>query len=413
MRFSLKQILLLFLLLGILGGLFSAAIQMPAPYRLEKLVASPDGKLLCGGTTNHWFLFDLERGEQIQANGMTSSFAFQFGRGPVAFLNNDEILFSERIFGLARSLSIWSIKRREFTREQENVATSVTMFGSEAIDVGPKYVASLTSGDNMRSGSERLSSVSIFERDGLDRVPIQLALPYELSSVSVDLSGKLLAMGCRGGDLNRIWDLESNSQVHEWDERVIRVLYSPTEPQLLVAQRNRLTMRSPDGLSDLWEIETQVRTDELALQFSNDGRRVVFQAGYEEPLLVLNATDGSLISEIDLTGYSRVYEQTPLALSHDGNQLFVAGKRADYGISVFDTSTGKMTKRLGRVNRLFSAVVFVLLLVCWPVAWRWFGSEAEDCEAAVQQLVACRDRFPSLRALFIGDIVSEECEVCH
>lgn len=42
----------------------------------------------------------------------------------------------------------------------------------------------------------------------------------------------------------------------------------------------------------------------------------------------------------------------------------------------------------------------------------WGGAgEGEACDAVVEALVASRARFPGLRALFIGDMTSEECEV--
>ncbi|RAV19359.1 STM4015 family protein [Paenibacillus contaminans] len=41
----------------------------------------------------------------------------------------------------------------------------------------------------------------------------------------------------------------------------------------------------------------------------------------------------------------------------------------------------------------------------------WGGSYENDSGEIVETLVACKDRFPKLRKLFIGDMDSEECEV--
>lgn len=41
----------------------------------------------------------------------------------------------------------------------------------------------------------------------------------------------------------------------------------------------------------------------------------------------------------------------------------------------------------------------------------WGGSYENDSAEIVETLVACKDRFPKLRKLFIGDMDSEECEV--
>ena len=44
------------------------------------------------------------------------------------------------------------------------------------------------------------------------------------------------------------------------------------------------------------------------------------------------------------------------------------------------------------------------------VVGNW-GTEGETSEAVVEALVAARDRFPDLRAIFLGDIISEENEI--
>jgi hypothetical protein len=41
----------------------------------------------------------------------------------------------------------------------------------------------------------------------------------------------------------------------------------------------------------------------------------------------------------------------------------------------------------------------------------WKEAYETDSSAVVEALVAARDRFPALRALFLGDMVSEECEI--
>jgi hypothetical protein len=46
------------------------------------------------------------------------------------------------------------------------------------------------------------------------------------------------------------------------------------------------------------------------------------------------------------------------------------------------------------------------------VVGSWIGPEMEgDSEPVVEALVAARERLPGLRALFLGDIISEECEI--
>ncbi|KOG42434.1 STM4015 family protein [Streptomyces resistomycificus] len=41
----------------------------------------------------------------------------------------------------------------------------------------------------------------------------------------------------------------------------------------------------------------------------------------------------------------------------------------------------------------------------------WQEAYEEDCTEVIEALVAARDRFPALRALFLGDMVMEECEI--
>lgn len=53
-----------------------------------------------------------------------------------------------------------------------------------------------------------------------------------------------------------------------------------------------------------------------------------------------------------------------------------------------------------------SKEVVALVVGCWESAW-----EGTDSSELIESLVSARDRLPNLRALFVGDIISEETEI--
>ncbi len=373
MRFSLQQLFLLFLLMGIIGGLYSAVLRRPFTYQLSRIDVSADGNLLVGCNSQGWELIDLRSGRRkfITTSG---GFMFSLSSSEISFCDNDTVAITGG-FPFPGQVTQYSISRNEVIRQQVDSSNTdpfvTTRFDSSLITHRADNEAFQS---DAKSGK---ASISFYRKLDLQRLGIRLSFPFSVSDVATNSNGTLAAIGTSGNqEKNRIWNLIDNKKTEEWSGDVEQLYFSPDDKHLLTINERYFRLLDLSTMDEIWSLRQEGQLLKKSAIFSPDGRYLVIGQQDSQRFDIVETDSGEVTASYTPEGGNwRIFSATPIAFSPDSQSFYVVGASSDKGIQVVDLATGRTMKTIGRFNRLLMAGVFSALLIGWAYFWHYFSSK--------------------------------------
>lgn len=375
MRFNLRQVFLLFVLIGIVGGLYSAVLRRPLMFAYDQLDVSPNGNLLLCGSLQGWEVIDLQTGGRKYTPSDSGFMFAMMQQRKVAFCDDDTIGVASGGFPFPGQITQYSISLDEVIGE-----ASVSDFATDPFNQSIRFDAELISYlennafDPNVSGtlSGPMASLSFFRRSDLSRLRVRLRFPFAVSDVATNSQGTYAAIGTTGSDVNLIWDLTKNRQVAKWSGSVHQLTYSPDGKHLLVTSEEDFRLMDAASLEVVWAIPMQNgRSRDVAAVFSRDGHQLVLGRDQGKRYDIVDVRSGKVTASFEAKHKRLANSRLPIQFSIDGKFIYTVGRSSDEGISVVDISTGEIVKTIGRFHRVSLATLFATLFVGWGLGWRY------------------------------------------
>ncbi len=324
------------------------------PHRTP-LVFSPDGKVLAVPSEKTIHVIPVEGGEPVEMGDLNGT-----GASYLMFTSDGKNMIS---VGGTKHERLFSPKGTPFIRNEPQLrawkVSERRMLFELPVHAGPRdfYSASLAP-DNRTLVTVHRDRIQVWDlstRSVVRKIePLHIRNP-QTARVSVDPSGKLVAVRDDSSDYVRIWNLATgqphlNTDQHH-NDRIIRVAWSP-DGAVIATGRQSVWLWDADTAKPLRELEVG-QGGAWHLEFTPDSKRLLVGGDeydsenfeYRGGLRTYEVASGKLLGKHDsATRVRRV------ALSPDGKRVavvmrlgpddpFTAGSQ---GVRVIDSDSGKM-----------------------------------------------------------------------
>jgi len=374
LRFSIRQTLLLTMLVALIAGLYSTAIRQPANNEYCAVCVSPDGNHLAVFGTQGVDVFDLEQGQMVdEVRWLGSVFnngAFgMLSNTSIEFLDNESFAFERISLGNAgiHAVSKYSLRDRELNDVIEIPFTSLGnggMFG--------KY---------QMSRDVSLQTVEVTDIQTEEKLSNKKFLAPLESNSGMSPDGKYVYFHQR--DLSdvgliiepmktQVWDRVDARSLGEIDAYAVSVAFSPDGKHVVAEEEATLrcfdVVESTDDETDKSILEFQekwtleIKGGAESIEFSNDGEFVAARsrAGGGEIISVETGAPVVSLEQDDL----RLIQITP-----DAKQYVLIPMSSDSPFEVRDAKDGSLVRKFGGNWRTTKALLYCGLLFLWPFIW--------------------------------------------
>ena len=366
-RFNIKQLLMLFVLIGLVGGLLSAVVGRSYRIPFSTLAVGENSNLiLCGSSA--LVPVDLARKRFGKRRNFVSSNSSMFSGTPeqVLMLDDDNLLIL-RLNGMQSfyELNYFNVKKDRLDR---HVALPNDVFGNRKVQLGPTLIT-LVDAIPTRTNSQttpqekKLTNVMLYATKSGKRVRFDpKSLPDGTAeSVAASSDGKRLAIAFQGEENSvGIFNL-AGAMLHEIKLKGDFLKFVPGKPLVLVANSSSVVAINYEDGSTLWERDLKNANPE-SLKVDSSGTRLLIKRRFK--VNVLDVASGADVSELSPTPPG-----TPRAFAFvDQDRIAFAPMSSDQGLEIHDIETGRI-QFIGRYYRLLSALIFACLFIVW--SWGW------------------------------------------
>jgi hypothetical protein len=371
-RFNIKQLLLLFVLLGLIGGLLSAVFQRPYRISFSAMDVSEATEVALAGPGS-LVLVDLQQsrmGKRRRLGSYRNTFS-EVGPEHLKYLDDDRLLFLRKSGSSGyRDLIYYRIATDE-------VANQVVLpnwdWQHDFSDFGAKVITVQQANGNF----------SFYET--LSGRRIRLQLPTDLSDARqlvTDRDGKRIALiRDRSTSMTiEVWDLEQKQLIAKWERSASGVAFVRQNGQLIVVNEKDVALLDIPTQAPVWEraLEFKFNPDCLAAHSGSDQIALGGDDSGKLQIEVLNSATGATVSKFSLPS-SRA--KTPRRIRFiDRDRLAVSPIHSDLGLTILDTKTGGQ-KTIGRFYRWSIAVLFTCAFVLWGWGWGRMAWREEQSES--------------------------------
>ena len=363
MKISIKQMMLLVLLIGIFLR-FSVDLWRKAPAQSILAIAiSPDGQTIATRSTGAIEVCNRRTGRRrtLLAGPMAHRYMSEYAPG-IRFMDDETLLVSSKDWQVPQLMYL-NVKSGKLTKNI--VLPAVKAYEREHF-VDKRLFSRLT----MAKGSRY--AVSFFD----SKYPLRNLSAFTSTQmtrhVATSPDGKLAAINCEirnGVDGAVLWDIEKAKELAQLPASAMSVFSPDSKTLLQFFGTNRLVDVATQ--ESLWEFDFHAER----AAFSSDGKRILFSNGVE--ICQVDAANGNLISQTKFESKDRV---SCFDVCDDGKKAVFAAPKADAGFVELDLATGAIRK-FGNYPRFMFALTYAFAFIAWAGVWAWIDRKQNPSRA--------------------------------
>ena len=394
LRFNIKQMLLLFVLLGLIGGLLSSVIGRAYRTRFDAIavsgaaqdsnsssasvVALANSKDLLLVDMAHSRLGSLRKIGLADVRGIVAS-QMQF----VHFLDDDNLIMLRENFGGFREMIYYSVR---YNRIDKQVVLTNWDSSGERVVLDEKTLT-------VRKEDRWVALYDLASGKRIKLNPkMELGLVTRIRTNTDGTKAGLIRKSddTKGETAVEVWDLKNGEKIGDWTEPARDLKFVPGTDDLIVSFNRTLIRLDSGKASPVWrrQLETEIDPDFVRINAAGD-RIVIGDRGFT----VVDAIAGNIIKSIHPSKMRPIRKR--LFRFIDDRRIALAIENSDRGLEVVDIESGRI-KSTGRFCRWPVALLFSFLFIGWSWIWGRIAKHEEQ-----QLLVAhfSHDTAPEIHAL--------------
>ncbi len=367
LRFSLKMMMSLFVLMGVLGGYITSVTSRPHRFSITDVDISPDGKqLVCNGR-NRIQQLDLASGKcRTLGTGISENYFFSSRKQNVRFVD-DRTLAYVSITSFVSSnaeLFLYSINDEEIVKQVE----LVPVMQAGRIQMEKTIVVYRDSSDSTK--------LSFYDLRTASRIPIRISPDIDdVHVITTSHDGRFAALFVTelGEPMIKIFETGTGNVTGTIEaDHVLNLSLTADGARLLVIGNDSIRLIDYTAGTTIAEFQRSKATlpnaTKLDVQLTDDGSRfLVHSRDGGNQIVRINSSDGSHDS-IKVSSASALSKRDHTLYSADGSILYIPGKNTDSGFKIVNIESGA-TRSVGKFPRWLLVCLFVGLFIAWPLVW--------------------------------------------
>ncbi len=373
-RFNIRQLLLLFLLLGLIGGLLSAVFQRPYQISFSAMDVLGETEIALAGPGS-LVLIDLNQsrmGKRRQLGSYRNTFSDD-GPKHLKYVGNDRLLF------LRESGSAGYRDLIYYTLSDQQVAGQVVLpsrdWQNDFSDFGSALV----------SVKQSAKAFSFYELNSGRRVNLQL--PIELGDVQRLATGpnKEKVGLIREGDaatIIEVWNFKQQELIARWERPANGIRFLAGGSRLLVTADNEIALLDIPTQVTVWSERLNFELAPESLQVSPTGSLFAISGVPQNDYRIeVRQVDNGQLTQTFSVRANQARTKRLIRFVGD-NQLAISPLTSDLGVTMLDIPSGG-SHTIGRFYRWPIAVAFTIAFVLWSWCWaRWARPNEERIQRA-------------------------------
>ena len=359
-RFNIKQLLLLFVLLGLIGGLLSAVFQRPYRISFSAMEVLDENKVALAGPGS-LVLVDLQQsrmGTRSRLGSYRNTFS-EAGPKHLKYVDDGRLLFLRKSGSSGyRDLIYYQV-------DTDEVANQVVLPNWDRRHDFSDF------GDKIISVQQSNGEFSFYETPSGRRIRLQL--PTDLSEARqlvTDMDGKRIALirNHRESVAIEVWDVAQKQLVSKWQRPAIRIAFVGGNGKLVAVTKQAVALLDIRSQAPVWEkaLDFNFHRDCLAIDSPSNQIALGGDSSGRLQIETMNADCGDTMAKFWLSfGHAKL---SRLIRFVDGDRVAVSPVDSDHGVTILDLKTGNQ-RTIGRFYRWPIAVWFTFAFVLW--GWGW------------------------------------------
>ena len=368
-RFNIRQLLLLFVLLGLIGGLLSAVFQRPYRISFSAMDVLGESEIALAGPGS-LVLVDLNQsrmGKRRQLGSYRNTFS---DKGPkhLKYVGDDRLLF------LRESGSAGYRDLIYYTLSDDQVAGQVVLPSRDGPDDFSDFSATLVT---VRRSAR---AFAFYDQDSGRRANLQV--PNDLGDVNrlaIGTNGERIGLIRARGDTTiiEVRDLKQKELVAQWERSANGISFLAGDSRLLVTAENEVALLDIPTLKTVWSQTLDFEIEPDCLHINPAGKRLAIGGVQQgEFRIEVRQVDTGELTQTFSVPVNRGETKRVFRFVGD-NQLAISPLTSDLGLTILDLPSGRH-KTIGRFFRWPIAIIFTIAFVLWCWCWgRWAAQNEE------------------------------------